>query len=216
MSKAKQTQICVSDKVYGYFSTFEAGGAIDEDGLMRQKEARETQFRATSVAALAPDAAYRPDIVFLRAIAVLSVIGFDTGVFSGGYIGVDIFFVIWLPYHAHDSCRRDRGSIFFRLILRTLGQKDYPGAVRHDSCYRGPCAFRAATCRTTCPLAEVQSLSSYLRRTFGFGTTPDISMLRRPRSRYSTHGEQFYLLFPCVIYLLTWYARQCEAIWLEV
>ena len=42
-----------------------------------------------------PALTYRPDIDGLRGLAVLSVIGFHAGrVLPGGYVGVDIFFVI--------------------------------------------------------------------------------------------------------------------------
>ena len=37
---------------------------------------------------------FEKDINFLRAIAVLSVILFHSGLYSNGYLGVDIFFVI--------------------------------------------------------------------------------------------------------------------------
>eukprot|EP01031_Cornospumella_fuschlensis_P050325 gene50325-61570_t len=43
-----------------------------------------------------PKQAFRPDIQGLRAVAVLSVLAYHVGVplFGGGYLGVDVFFVI--------------------------------------------------------------------------------------------------------------------------
>lgn len=41
-----------------------------------------------------PRPAFRPDVEGLRAVAVLAVIAFHTGVVRGGFVGVDVFFVI--------------------------------------------------------------------------------------------------------------------------
>ena len=43
-----------------------------------------------------PSSQYRPDIDGLRAVAVMSIVLFHAGftLFSGGYVGVDVFFVI--------------------------------------------------------------------------------------------------------------------------
>ncbi|MEO0812238.1 MAG: acyltransferase, partial [Myxococcota bacterium] len=45
---------------------------------------------------MAAHPSYRPELDGLRALAVLSVIGFHAEIpgFSGGYLGVDVFFVL--------------------------------------------------------------------------------------------------------------------------
>lgn len=72
---------------------------------------------------------YRSDIDGLRAIAVLAVIAFHVGIpgLSGGFVGVDIFFVIsgylitgLLWRQLHDKGRIDFGSFFARRCRRLM------------------------------------------------------------------------------------------------
>lgn len=63
---------------------------------MKQFETMENSAPFASVAAHGPDSRYRPDIDGLRALAVIAVLFFHLSFngFAGGFVGVDIFFVI--------------------------------------------------------------------------------------------------------------------------
>jgi len=72
---------------------------------------------------------YRPDIDGLRALAVLAVILFHNGIpgFSGGYVGVDVFFVIsgylitqLLEKSRETSVARTLGTFYVRRVRRIL------------------------------------------------------------------------------------------------
>jgi peptidoglycan/LPS O-acetylase OafA/YrhL len=71
---------------------------------------------------------FRPDIEGLRAIAILLVVGYHAGVpgFSGGYIGVDVFFVLsgylitWLLVHEAEETRTLNLARFYARRVRRL------------------------------------------------------------------------------------------------
>ena len=91
--KASAHCACMAGLPFGHYNrAFELGRVshvrVDPDGL--------TRVRYKGITRGMQSHHYRPDIEGLRAIAVLSVVGFHASPnwISGGFVGVDIFFVI--------------------------------------------------------------------------------------------------------------------------
>ena len=68
---------------------------------------------------------YRPDIDGLRAVCVFSVVFyhanftiFEKEIFSGGFIGVDVFFVISNHFFAEGNIKDSLGQKNLEVILR--------------------------------------------------------------------------------------------------
>ncbi len=155
---------------------------------------------------------FRPDIQGLRAIAVILVILAHASIpgFEGGYIGVDVFFVI-------------SGFVITSLLLRQP-----PRGVRHNLAY-----FYARRIRRIVPAATLTLVATTLAAYFLLGTNfvPQLLgdvrwaslfsenfRLIRTGSNYFIPGiapslvthfwslaveEQFYLAFPLVVFSLT-------------
>ncbi|WP_158094078.1 acyltransferase family protein [Erythrobacter tepidarius] len=75
-----------------------------------------------------PDAGYRPDIQGLRAVAVLAVLLFHLGLdgFSGGFVGVDVFYVIsgyligGIVLREHEAGRFSLAHFYARRVRRLV------------------------------------------------------------------------------------------------
>jgi peptidoglycan/LPS O-acetylase OafA/YrhL len=158
--------------------------------------------------------AYRPDIDGLRALAVIAVILFHSGVpgFEGGYVGVDIFFVIsgylitqLLEVSREESAGRTLSAFYLRRMRRIL-----PALL--------------ATCLVTSLVAvalftpdELVNVGKYLAATpvllSNVATWSERSGYFAPNIRELplTHlwsisvEEQFYLLYPLLLIAITRY-----------
>jgi peptidoglycan/LPS O-acetylase OafA/YrhL len=158
--------------------------------------------------------AYRPDIDGLRALAVIAVILFHNGIpgFAGGYVGVDIFFVIsgylitqLLEASREESARRTLSAFYLRRMRRIL-----PALL--------------ATCLVTAIVGvvlftpdELVNVGKYLAATpvllsnvatwaerSGY-FAPDVRQLPLGHLWSISVEEQFYLLYPLLLIAITRY-----------
>ena len=162
---------------------------------------------------------YRPEIDGLRTVAVVAVIFYHAmfavnGVplFEGGFIGVDIFFVI-------------SGYLITSIILRELASESFRFVAFYERRARRilPTLFLVMAVTTCFAWKEMlpSSLMDYsgsLLSALGFGSniwfwledsyTADISMLKPMLHTWSLSvEEQFYVLFPILLIFLWRFAK---------
>lgn len=160
---------------------------------------------------------YRPDIDGLRAVAVLPVVFWHYGVwpFSGGFVGVDVFFVI-------------SGFLITSLIHAEMKAGTFSIAYFYERRIRRIFPALFAVLIATVLLAALLLFPSDLKRyaqslqaTVLFGSNFlfrnlagywDVVSDRKPLLHTWSLAveEQFYLLFPLTLYLLTKAGRKIE------
>lgn len=158
----------------------------------------------------APDAviSYRPDVDGLRAVAVLAVIGFHLrmSMFRGGFVGVDIFFVIsgyLISSIILKEIRSDRFSIarfYERRILRIFPALFF--VLLFCSAAAWVVLFPNELMKYARSLiAATLSFSNfYFARDSGYFVATNSTLLLHTWSL--AVEEQFYILFPLVMLLL--------------
>ena len=161
---------------------------------------------------------FRPDIEGLRAVAILAVVAFHAGVpaFSGGYVGVDVFFVI-SGFLITDHLGRElteRGGISFGAFYARRARRLLPSALLVIG------VTVAVSCVVLPPLQAQVVAKDGLANAFYVGNyryalqaTNYLSASGpvSPLLNYWSLGveEQFYLVWPALLFAasLVWWPR---------
>lgn len=166
---------------------------------------------------------YRADIDGLRAIAVLSVLLFHAGVeaFSGGFVGVDIFFVIsgyLITTIIHREVEAGTFSLTrfyerrFRRILPAAAVVVVAVLIAGELLF--PLHHQGSLARSAVAAALFSSNIFFFLES-GYFTDP-ASTLPLLHTWSLAVEEQFYLAFPLVMLLIAKFGRERYATWLLV
>ena len=157
---------------------------------------------------------YRPEIDGLRAVAVVPVVLFHAHVpgVSGGFVGVDVFFVIsGFLITSHPRRGRGGGTLLDRHLLRAAGAADLSGAVRDAGGERARWRWRCC-CRSSSRLrGEPRGRRRSSSRTSTSCARPATSS-PPPSTKPLLHTwslaieEQFYIFFPLYLYAMSRWA----------
>jgi peptidoglycan/LPS O-acetylase OafA/YrhL len=157
--------------------------------------------------------AYRPDIDGLRALAVIAVIFFHTGIpgFDGGYVGVDVFFVIsgylitQLLEESRDESARHRLATFYvrrmRRILPALLATCLVTAIVAVALFTPDELVNVGKSLAATPVL----LSNVVIWTRGDYFAPGVRQLPLSHLWSISVEEQFYLIYPLLLIASTRY-----------
>jgi peptidoglycan/LPS O-acetylase OafA/YrhL len=156
---------------------------------------------------------YRPDIDGLRAIAIISVIAYHAGFpgFSGGFVGVDIFFVIsgflitsLLFNEAAATGRVNLGAFYARRVRRLMpaGLVVVAVTLLLGAIFLPPASNeQLSLARTAIAFAYFGSNFYFFRTTGGYFDAPSYSLPLLHTWSLAVE-EQYYLIWPLIMLLI--------------
>jgi len=156
---------------------------------------------------------YRPDIDGLRAIAIISVIAYHAGFpgFSGGFVGVDIFFVIsgflitsLLFNEAAATGRVNLGAFYARRVRRLMpaGLVVVAATLLLGAIFLPPASNeQLSLARTAIAFAYFGSNFFFFRTTGGYFDAPSFSLPLLHTWSLAVE-EQYYLIWPLIMLLI--------------
>jgi peptidoglycan/LPS O-acetylase OafA/YrhL len=192
---------------------FPAWIPLRDSGIAGFGDARDRQEPQMKDSSPRTDRKYRPDIDGLRAISIFSVVAYHAGIpgFSGGFVGVDVFFVIsgllitsLLFNEALRSGRVNLGAFYARRVRRLMPAAFVVVALTLSvGAFVFPPASEAqfSLGRSAIAFSYFASNFYFFKVTGGYFEAPSYSMPLLHTWSLAVE-EQYYLIWPLIMLLI--------------